>query len=191
MRIIAFNGSYGSGKSTAIEILKDWTQDQQLVLVKFAQPLYDIQTFAYDRIVDTYQKPNGFVKDRKLLQWLGTEWGRGLDENLWVNIWKDTAKGRLAYARTIVVCDDCRFDNEAVAVKSMGGVVVKIQRHDSASHAVGGTGIANHASESGISNQYVDYIVENNGTLDEFKESLATLYGQLDVAGTNRVEEHA
>ena len=46
MKLIAFTGKMGSGKSTAIEELRKLV-NYQTANVKFAQPLYDIQEFVY------------------------------------------------------------------------------------------------------------------------------------------------
>lgn len=182
MRLIAFTGGYGCGKSTAIEALKPWVQGREIVLIKFAEELYAIQEFVYGRIARVYQRPANFAKDRKLLQWLGTEWGRGIDESLWVKIWKDKVSQALLKPDVIVVCDDCRFDNEGEVVKALGGVVIKLDRKNHAAHAQGGTGIANHASEAGLSPHLVDYVVDNNSTLQDFQESLSTLFSELGVS---------
>lgn len=92
MKIIAFSGGYGSGKSTAATTLDETFLNQPIFLVKFAQPLYNIQEYMYSTIARVHSRPADFVKDRKLLQWIGTEWGRGVDENLWVNVWKDAVE---------------------------------------------------------------------------------------------------
>ncbi len=177
-RLIAFTGGMGVGKSTAISVLKDnpiLAEGYPVSLVKFAAPIYDIQEYVYNRISAVYSRPKDFIKDRKLLQWIGTEFGRGISEKLWVDIW---ANESLALLRDnhIVLCDDVRFDNEADAVHALGGVVVKISRQDNQKHAGGGTGIVAHSSEAGIDPKKIDFEVFNSGTLPEFKDSLTYLY---------------
>lgn len=170
--LIAFNGGYGSGKTTACELLKQRYLGLITVL-KFAQPLYDIQEFAYRRIHKVHPRPAHFVKDRKLLQWLGTEWGRELDQNLWVDLWK--AEVRAAFSSKgfeVILNDDIRFDNEADAIHAMGGIVVQIRRDNNSAHALGGTGLANHASETPLRPELVDRVISNNGTIEEFEKSL-------------------
>lgn len=177
MKLIAFSGAMGSGKSTAIKMLGQ-LYDGGTVNVKFAQPLYDIQEAIYDRISIAYQRPEDFVKDRKLLQWLGTDWGRSIDERLWVRLWKDAVcDPKNVYADAIITCDDCRFDNEAKAVKELGGFVVKVISDKTRIEKVN-TG---HASEAGISNEYVDAIIDNSGDLDQLRESLLSLNSLLYI----------
>ncbi len=85
---------------------------------------------------------------------LGTEWGRMLiGKDLWVNatmlrVDTDLAAGRL------VVIDDLRFDNEALAVRARGGLIIQLERP-------GVVYTGEHASEVGVSGCYIDHIVPN------------------------------
>lgn len=178
--IIGFSGGMGVGKSTAVNVLRANT-DRPVYLIKFAQPLYDMQELIYNRIRPVYERPESFVKDRKLLQWLGTEWGRDtISKTLWVDLWKARA-GQVFFdnPRSIIVCDDVRFDNEAETIKGAGGQVVLLTAKGSADRAFGGEGIKQHSSEAGIDGKYVDHHVDNSGTLDNFKAKLCVLYRDL------------
>lgn len=178
--IIGFSGSMGSGKTTAIEALKFLTQDtkHKIHLVKFAQPLYDMQEYIYRRIDSVYTRQPDFEKDRKLLQWLGTDWGRGMREDLWVAIWKAEVKAKLAQGY-LVVCDDVRFDNEAMAIILMDGVVVKINADNITDRAVATNGIAAHSSEMGIDPNLVTYSINNNRTKSEYQDNLKFLFNKI------------
>lgn len=179
--IIGFNGKMGVGKSTAIRFLEDYYPNSTVHVVKFAQPLYDMQEYIYRRITPVYRRGPTFIKDRKLLQWLGTDWGRDtIMQNLWVEIWKDEVRQiQKENPNAVIVCDDVRFDNEGETVKAMGGYVVAIVRNDNAKHADGGVGIVGHASEGGIDKKYLDFIVENNDTVAEFRTSLFEVFKDL------------
>lgn len=176
MKLIAFTGSMGSGKSTAINILKEST-GADLHLVKFAQPLYDMQEFIYAKISSVYKRPESFIKDRKLLQWLGTEWGRNsIKDSLWTDLWKEEVTYALEnYPYKLIVCDDVRFDNEADAVKSLGGLIIKLQANNTGDRININSGIAGHSSEQGISLDKIDFVINNNGTIDDLKNSLLSL----------------
>lgn len=181
MRLIGFTGAMGSGKSTAIKTLGEVLAAHPNN-VKFAQPLYDIQEAVYERIADVYTRPPEFIKDRKLLQWLGSDWGRTvISPTIWVDLWKAEVQYLDNMGAALIVSDDCRFDNEAKAIHAQGGIVIKIEAYSSADRAVQG-GIANHASEAGISSHLVDHVVHNNGTLVEYKESLKRLFQSLGLS---------
>lgn len=171
MKILAFTGPMGSGKSTAVRLIT--RMHSGLELVKFAQPLYDIQEYIYDRIGRVYTRPEDFVKDRKLLQFLGTEWGRSLSPSLWIDLWKkEVSKVKhLRLKNYLIVNDDLRFDNEAEAVKSLGGIIVKLQTSKNRIEKIN-TG---HASESGVDFKYVDYLINNDGDIDDLQTELLTI----------------
>jgi hypothetical protein len=181
IRLIGFNGGMGSGKSTAIEFLKAQYPDQEIVNVKFAGPLYEIQEFIYKRIESVYKRPPTFVKDRKLLQWIGTDWGRDtISQNLWVDIWRAEVNDALKRG-CLVVCDDVRFDNEAALVRAMGGRVIQLQCNKTHERIDTAAGIVNHKSEAGIAVEFIDAVVLNDGTLEDFKVSLTEVFNHFGV----------
>lgn len=181
--IIAFCGSMGSGKSEAIRTLQQYVglHGRPVVPIKFAQPLYDMQEFIYSRVESVHRRSPNFVKDRLLLQWLGTEWGRStIDKDLWVKIWIAAVhKAAEENPGAIIVCDDCRFDNEAEVVQRVGGKIIKISTSRNGERI--DTSHASHASESGISSNFVDVIVENNGTLEHYKNQLTHMFNKLGL----------
>lgn len=172
-RLIAFTGGMGTGKSTAINFITNLGRDNALPvkLVKFAGPLYDMQEMIYGRISPVIKRQEDFKKDRKLLQWLGTDWGRDtISKTLWVDLWKADVEAALSDLTTIVVCDDVRFDNEAETVHALGGKVIKLVANDRRGAEVG---IAGHASEAGVSERLVDAVIHNNGSISEFESAVA------------------
>lgn len=141
--------------------------------IKFAQPLYDIQEFVYQRI----NKPLDGPKDRRLLQFLGTDWGRSIDENLWVNIWRVEARMHtFKYARNVVLCDDCRFDNEAEQVKALGGTIINVVADAEIRSKRAPLVNTEHASEAGINEKYIDMTIYNNGSMRELRDNVRYLY---------------
>lgn len=178
-KLIAFTGPMGSGKSTAIEALKEEYDKTPVVLVKFAAPLYDMQEYIYRRIASVHTRPADFVKDRFLLQFIGTDWGRDkISKTIWGDIWQQEVDQELLVGN-LVVCDDVRFDNEAERVKSLGGVIIKLETKQNLERINTNTGIQNHTSEAGVSEPLVDYTIINNGSLAEFKNKLVVIYKKL------------
>ncbi|WP_407976896.1 deoxynucleotide monophosphate kinase [Brucella pseudogrignonensis] len=150
-KVIAFTGKAGSGKSTAAK----YVIGRGYKLVKFADPLKDmLRAIGYSQ-----QQIEGDLKEvedssgqtpRHAMQTLGTEWGRKcMGEDFWINIWRQRITGATA------VTDDCRFANEADAVRSVGGIVVMLE---------GRGGInSNHSSER--LDFEPDIVIANDGNI--------------------------
>lgn len=173
--IIGFTGGMGVGKSTAVKLVKEAYFTSLSKTIKFAQPLYDIQEYVYKRIEDVYTRPSDFEKDRKLLQWIGTDWGRNtISDTLWVHIWGTTVHKFISTfgEESIVLCDDVRFDNEAQEVKAMGGLLIKISSDHVQDRRVAVDGLPSHQSESGVSLKFIDYEIKNDSSLGNFEQEL-------------------
>jgi len=169
-RVIALTGLAGSGKSTVAGMLADYGY----ALVKFAGPLKAMLR----EVGLTVNEVEGSRKEipidflcgktpRQAMQTLGYEWGRKcIGEDFWVNAWMQDVR-RFRH----VVVDDCRFPNEAHAVRQMGGVIWSIE---------GRGGIAgNHASESGIGSA-PDRVIVNKGPVTELRAAVSYALGYVN-----------
>lgn len=165
-KIIALTGKMGRGKTTALERIMAYGG---FTYVKFAGPLYKAQEAVYASLGLPFE--TGKLKDRRLLQVLGTDWAREKDINFWVNQWKETVQ----FAPGIVVTDDCRFLNEAEAVKSLGGEIWKIDGEPRGEFISG----ENHASEREIDLIKPDRVIVNNGNLEDFYRAIEYNLGYL------------
>lgn len=159
-RVVALTGAAGSGKSTAADYL---IRQHGYERVKFAGPLKRMAAaIGLDNAAlegELKEAPLDLLcgkTPRHVMQTLGTEWGRGcIGEDLWVRLWLRDASVRLFSSRVVV--DDLRFPNEAAAVRSLGGVIIKL---------AGRGGIAGtHESEAGCGQ--ADAIVDNDGCVTE------------------------
>lgn len=176
--LIAFTGLAESGKSTAALHL---VNAQGFTRTRFAGPLKAMMA----ALGLSTAEIEGHLKERPCallggrtpryaMQTIGTEWGRmTIDDDLWVNAWR----AALPAAGGVVV-DDCRFDNEAAAVKAAGGFLVKVVRPGA------GTGAAGHSSEG--QELPHDAEITNDGSLVGFLEKVDVLVRDFDwaVAGT-------
>lgn len=103
---------------------------------------------------------------RSWAQWLGTEVGRYIGgPDVWVNMvmrqWAEkTAAAPQPYR---MVIPDVRFDNEAMAIRQRGGVILHISRP-------GAAPVVKHASEAGISRNLIHRSIVNDMTIPEFLE---------------------
>ena len=167
--VIALTGPAGSGKSTAARHL---VNAHGYALVKFAGPLKSMMRMVglSDREIegDLKEEPSAVLcgrTPRYAMQTLGTEWGRDIiGPDFWANVWFEVAAEVLDQGGR-VVCDDCRFDNEAEAVRKLGGLVLSL-------HGRGGIE-GDHASEAG--GVKADFSICNDNKWD------AGLTSQLDA----------
>lgn len=176
--IIGITGQMHSGKSTVSALIMNKLRHSVRVEnIKIAQPLYDMQNAIYDII----ELPVPYPKDRELLQWLGTEFGRKKDIDLWINLWGKTAARRLNDGVQLVLCDDLRYENEAKKIKDAGGKILHVTAPDSVRLARGSTIGSGHISERGIPTTLVDAQIVNDGSLHDLDLKVAEILSYWEV----------
>lgn len=176
------SGYARSGKDTVGQIL---VEDFGFRQVSFAAPLkeavyrlnpvlQDLSTrsLRLQEVVDRVgwdTAKEDYPEVRGLLQRMGTEVGRDLfDQNFWVNL----ALKNIKENGGNVVITDCRFPNEALAVRKIGGQLWRIQRP--------GTEPVNaHPSETALDDEKFDWTLINNGTLEDLRRMVKFRVGAL------------
>lgn len=111
--------------------------------------------------------PEVAAEIRRLQQILGTELGRSMVSH---SIWVDTAMSiveKLKHHGTSVVISDCRFDNEAQAIKDAGGTVIRIDRP-----SLNGSSTDSHASEQGVDETLIDQVIVNDAGIFDLHEAI-------------------
>jgi hypothetical protein len=171
MLLIGICGKAGAGKGTLANIFMDlFTESPYKRIFPLAE---ELKRIARDEFGWDGQKDE---RGRKLLQYIGTECGRMYGgEDFWVNKWKsnvykwDEKNG--FPDKTLVICDDVRFDNEAKAIRNMGGYIVHIvgRAYDMGENS-------NHPSEAGINREYVTDIISNDGDMESLQEKANILF---------------
>lgn len=110
------------------------------------------------------------VSPRRMMQTLGTEWGRQLINP---DLWLIMAHQRLLQNGPGMVISDVRFDNEAAWIRKHGGRIIHVIRPDTKA-------VEAHASEDGIEMQDTDARLFNSGTLEELQLSVRELLRVYD-----------
>ena len=156
---IAFGYKMRCGKDTSAKYLIDKYGGEKISFSKF---VYDIMYYA--------QSICGLKseKDRKFLQWIGTEWGRFQDPDLWINLTMNDIYNTHQHENTNLYCTDVRFINEFTRLKKEGWIMCKINRNFSEN--------SSHISEcelDSLKDEEWDFVIDNNG-------SLKKLYNKLD-----------
>lgn len=175
--IIGFCGYAGSGKDYASRMMMELFKPHNVKFYKLADPM---KAFCKSIFNWTDDHTDGDLKEivtpagfspRHAMQLLGTEWGRRLYPDCWVNhclsrIYNDfdgftprkTDSGNFFIDRThVAMVTDVRFPNEAEAILHSGGYLIYID----------GGGLSgstsSHASELAINflKRYADVIINN------------------------------
>jgi hypothetical protein len=170
---IAFGGHARVGKDTAAEYLRSRYSG---VILHFADPIKEIMAFT--------QRRCGFdeIKDTKFLQFIGTEWAREHDPDVWVKLLLREVDGMptadVSGTPTHIFVADLRFRNEAAALMAEGFTLIKIQREDRVIDRD-----PNHQSENDM-NEFNDwdYVVENSGNIGELYYKLNAIVEQMGEA---------
>lgn len=152
---IGLLGKAGSGKSSLARIL---VENFGFVELTFSESLYTILHFS--------QQTLGFeiAKDRKFLQWVGTDWARNQNPNVFCNCMK---KKLDTISNPNVVVSDVRFVNEAEFLKENGFVLIRISRGASDTMS-----FRNHISETESDEISEDFVIKNFGTIENLKEKI-------------------
>ena len=166
--LIAICGHKFSGKSTVARLLHNATGYE---VVSFADKLKDItcvlsgctredlEDYDFKELVyvPSYLRPYcGNAEKptfRAFLQHFGSEVMRGVNDNIWI----DCTLSNASETKGLII-SDCRFPNEAKAVKERGGIVIKVVRE--------GCGGDSHCSEVGVDEIETDYTIFNDTTLE-------------------------
>jgi hypothetical protein len=179
--IIGLVGYIGSGKGTVADIL---VRNHQYHKFAFADALKDAVATIFtwprgllegdsnasrafrERVDVWWSNKLGYeVTPRLILQRMGTEACRhGIADNIWI-----AALEKRIHGYNDVVISDCRFPNEIDFIRSAGGLIVRVKRGDDPSPEVLST---LHVSETAWNSYEPDYVISNEGTLDELKKSI-------------------
>ena len=213
--IIGICGFIGSGKDTIADYLVNLHHFRR---ESFANSLKDAvaQVFGWDRTMlegrtkqarewreqvdpwwaERLNMPN--LTPRWVLQYWGTEVCRaGFHDDIWIA----ALENKLRNSEDHVVISDCRFPNEIKAIKSAGGLVIRVVRgpepewYQDAVNVNEGRGnmswmmskskiekLGIHASETAWVGTKFDAVLDNNNTLDHLYQQVKHLVQDLPGA---------
>lgn len=186
--IIGITGRKRHGKGASGALYAEALGADNTVEIGFADPLKEM-SYAFNPIL-FYSPEQEYVrmqdavdeegwegtKDRypearRVLQHLGTEFGRAIDPDVWRNLARQKIKAAVAEGKHVILTD-LRFQNEADLIWELGGVVVKVIRPDWKDDSN-----TTHSSETELEGIVADIELINDGTLDDLRakvvESLA------------------
>ena len=208
IKIIGLTGKARSGKDTAARFIKDWVLERNDLVPHEESWVVGIESFAAPikhmvaQLLDFFGlgsitvpgslEPyiDGDLKEvfipeigaspRTMMQTLGTEWGRNIDPNIWINCMQARIKQsdeipKHGYKGAVIIIPDVRFDNEAQFIHEVGGKIIEIDRN-SVPEVVGASP---HESEAGIDVRHLDGAVWNNDTLEHYNVKVLYMVNSL------------
>jgi len=195
--IIGINGYAGSGKDTVGEFIKQLQPTERWRIKKFAGKLKEVasiilgiptlmfedQEFKMKELPHMWSDHGIPMTVRDFLQRLGTDALReGLHPNTWVNALMtdyggtyDIDTDSTIYPNWIIT--DCRFPNEAHAIKNAGGIIIRVNRPGI--HAIN-----SHPSEVALDHWVYDYVIDNDDSLSQLQKEVEKVLKQVyeDIA---------
>jgi hypothetical protein len=168
-----------SGKSTVAQLILELQPHRRLLpfadpLRAMLRPLLLSAGYSHEQATAVLNTPQGKASPltlipgaptpRRLLQTIGTDWGRDLiHPDLWIHIWLFRARCSAG-----VIADDVRFNSEANAIRQLGGSIWAVTRP-------GATDASGHPSEAGIDPQLINHHIINNSTIDNLRSQIQHL----------------
>lgn len=115
---------------------------------------------------DGYYMSSDPVSPRQIFQYFGTEWGRSIDDEIWL---------KLAPTENVVITD-IRFMNEAQFFVDKGATLIKVTS-DRKTRCT-----SEHSSENLEVHEAAHIEIENNGTLEQLEKSVFQTLVYIDLS---------
>lgn len=213
--IVGICGFIGSGKDTIADYLVNLHHFRR---ESFANSLKDAvaHVFGWDRTLLEGRTKHSREWREQRDEWWSTRLGREITPRLMLqlwgtevcrmgfhdDIWIASLENKLRGSPDDVVITDCRFPNEIRAIRSAGGIVVRVVRgpepewyNAAVSVNLGPNGnptwslskskierLGIHASETAWVGTDFDVVIDNNGTLDDLYQQVKHLAQDRHVA---------
>lgn len=156
-------------------------------ILKIVDNIDSAENICWNIISVNLEFKEDILTPRKLLQLLGTECGRNIiHPNIWINsLFVDYKKpirasisdgqferlikeNKYNYPKWIIT--DVRFPNEIQAIKNREGITIRVNRTyytKDKKYIIGIDPIKEHESETALDNAKFDYVIDNNGSIEE------------------------
>jgi len=171
-KIIGLGGIARSGKTTALNLMKDRITAAGFKAEEYsiAEPVRQVVSIMFNVPIETLRDDD--MKDelneywnltyREMMQKVGHESSRLV---FFMDFWTRNLESRINDSDAdVILLADVRFPTDADWVLGKSGIIVNVN-NDYASQEHKGT----HSSELGLPKELIDVEIDNNGTLDELK----------------------
>lgn len=201
-KIIGVTGTKESGKNTFGSYL---VNNYGFTENAFAKPLKDASKILFglndEQLYDSEKKEQYDSKigysPREVLQKFGTEIVREQFANIFPNMFRNSYKNLWIKLMDIfintkenenkfVVITDLRFQDEAEWVKNKGGIIVKINRQ-----SIKKNKYSEHKSETELNTIKANYIIKNNGSIQNLYNNIDKLMTNLNFQKQNEEKDYS
>jgi hypothetical protein len=171
--LIGFTGKAGSGKDTAASIF-----NPRAVFLSFADPIKKSSKILFnlsddqltDRILKETVDNRWNISPREIFQKIGTNM-KLVHNDVFIIGMKERIQQEINKGTEYIIITDARFENECKLIKELNGKIIKIIRNSS--KLTSNTKL--HESETQELDKYVDYNINNTGTLEELTRIIKNL----------------
>jgi len=173
--IIGIHGPARAGKDTAADLIL--AENPNMRKLRFADPIKlgcaAMLGMDVSRMSEGDREaliPGLHFSIRKILQVMGTEGGRSVHPDMWVNLARRNMEALKFAGCEGVVIPDVRFQNEIDFIRE-DGYMIHIRRDTEE------VGVEGHVSEAGLGALPNEFIIHNDKSLEEF---LAQVYDDME-----------
>jgi hypothetical protein len=192
--IIGLSGYMQSGKDTAGQIIQELTSERRetaneeeyqkntFEIKKFAEKLKEVasimtgipremfedQEFKAGNMSEVWWEDGKPMTVRQFLQRLGTD---AIRHKVHINAWVNSAMADVQEGDNVVFTD-CRFPNEAQAIKDRGGIIIRINRYPPGMSPVF---MDRTESEVSLDDWQFDHVIYNVGTIEDLKNQIKSI----------------
>lgn len=158
---LTYDQCYGSNEQKNEKTKYQWENMPGVMPERFQQHCLDWSY--YTSYFTTEEPKTGSMTAREVMQYVGTEIFRKMNNNIWVDA---VVNGIRQEEPQIALIGDCRYRNEAEAIKAAGGKVIHLTRNSEV--------LSDHGSENDlIGYDGFDFVIDNRDlTISQSNELL-------------------
>lgn len=177
MKTVLISGKAGHAKDLTATIIKEELESKNysVIIIKFGDAVKWLahEYLGYKGIKD--------IADRQILQFLGTEVMRQYNQDYWAEIVGQFLAAMQQYNKwDYCLISDWRFPNEFQVLKKYLKYIftIRVNRYENGVLYINPT-LTNeqrqHSSECSLDNYTFDYIIKNDGTIENLRDKVITM----------------
>ncbi len=175
MKVVLISGKAGHGKDTAAQLMKNELEarGEKVLIIKFGDA---VKWFAREYYGYTGTKN---IEERTLLQYIGTEMMRTYDKYYWGRIVSEFIAANKDF--TYALIPDWRFysEKEIILADNKKCYTIRIERPNFINPNMTKAQLK-HVSETELDNYKFDWIIRNEGSIEDLREKVKIVLDNLE-----------